>query len=706
MIKIIENYIKIDTPNSSLVFNLSNTIPTYVYYGKKINDKESFSKYEVDAIRTDVKINKNIISFYGDEDYKEPSIKLINGSNNFNLNFKLVKYEILDELALNTSLPFAKNKDKILAFYLEDIINSLSLVVYYSTYKDSDVISTITVLKNNSNNSIRINKLASLNLELNGIDGFDVYTFTGSWANERNKNVTHITSNMFVNESKTGSSSSYANPLVVLKNQKGYYGFNLIYSGNHKETLEIDIYKKNRFISGINDFMLDYTLNSNEEFITPEAIMAYGVSSNSLSHCLQKFVLNHIIRKEYASMARPILVNNWEGTYMDFTGKKILEMASVAKEVGAELFVLDDGWFGKRDTDWCALGDWYDYTSKTGGIDKLANDVKKLGLQFGIWMEPEMISEDSDLYRAHPEYAMKIENKEPFRHRHQLHLDLVNPEVKQYVIDCVTNILELTKANYLKWDYNRNFSDVYSTYCSIGEYYHKYMLSFYEIKAEIIKRFPHVLFEGCAAGGSRFDLGILSFFPQIWTSDNTDPYDRIKIQTSTSYGYPQSTMGAHVSKSPNEWTKRENSLNTRFFVALGGDLGYELDTTKLTDEEKVVVKEQIKFYKKNRKLLQYGIYSRINNPFTSNNGGFVITNKNKSEAVFVLTSTSPKNKEDIIVLEGLDDKKTYEAISFTNSILLTFNGNASFRAFDLLEKEEKDGKYAIYSNMFVVKEKK
>lgn len=377
-------------------------------------------------------------------------------------------------------------------------------------------------------------------------------------------------------------------------------------------------------IAGINDFMFDWTLGAGEEFCAPEAAMCYAESEDALSRQMHAFAAEHVVRGKWKKRERPVLVNSWEGAYFDFNADSVVEMAKVSKELGAELFVLDDGWFGRRNDDTSSLGDWSDNVEKLGcTLAELAERVRGCGLKFGIWIEPEMISEESELFRSRPAYAMRVPGRTPVRLRNQLALNMADEKVQNFVVRTVSDVISRCGASYVKWDYNRMLTDCFGKGVAAGEYFHRYMLGVYKVISKVVKRFPFVLFEGCAGGGARFDLGMMSYFPQIWTSDNTDARDRLKIQDGSSYGYPQSVMGAHVSASPNHQSGDSHPLETRFNVACGGLLGYELDVRKLSEKDKKTVAAQISFYKEHRKLLQFGNFYRLGDSFGGDYGGFI-----------------------------------------------------------------------------------
>lgn len=698
-----EPYIFLLTPHHMMLWNIEGEIPELLYYGKKKSLSTDWSAYKGTTNRTGVDLRNYMFSQFGGEDYREAYCEIANGNHNEISNFVFKGYRILKEVKFDSPLPFSRNKESIICFDFEDQINQMQLEIYYATFKDVDVISSFSRLINHHDASIFIHRLSSLELDLHA-ESFKIYTFDGEWARERSRHESLLTCGVFKNQSRTGSSSALHHPLTIVETNEGFYSVNLIYSSNHLTTIELDDYQRGRILTGMNDFMLSYEVKKDEEFLSPEAILTFAKNESELISTHHTFVQKHIVYKEYENAPRPILMNNWEGTYFDFTKDKILEMAKTAKDLGIELFVLDDGWFGHRDNDASSLGDWFDYSSKTGGLASLAKEIHQLGLKFGIWMEPEMISEDSDLFKEHPEYAMKIPHRTPHLHRNQMMLDLANEEVKEFVLDSIRNVLHLTKADYMKWDYNRNFSDVYSTSCPVGEYFHRYILNLYSIFQTIHEEFPHVLIEGCAAGGSRFDLGILFYMPQIWTSDNTDPYDRIRIQTGTSYGYSQASMGAHVSASPNGFTERKSSLETRFNVACGGNLGYELDPTKFTKEEKEKVKAQIAFYKENRILFQFAKTQYFTSYYQNGIGGFITYDEKQKHGFMVITSStlSPKGQ---LKIPLLSTKKEYLLKGRDIPYEQVLKGNRITNLSEIFSHiEDQNEEYALYSVMLEIKE--
>ena len=457
------------------------------------------------------------------------------------------------------------------------------------------------------------------------------------------------------------------NPFVILcrkdttEKLSEAYGFSLIYSGNHSTACECDAFGNTRVMQGINPLGFSYKLNPGEDFYTPQSVISYSFEGfGGISRQMHDVYRQNLSKSSWADKDRPILINNWEGTYFDFDEEKLLNIAKLGKEAGMELFVLDDGWFGKRNDDKTSLGDWFTNKEKLPlGIEALSEKVQKLGINFGLWFEPEMVSPDSDLYRAHPDWIIRTPKRTPALGRSQYMLDLTKPEVCDYIINSVGKIIEDAKINYIKWDYNRIMSDM-----PYDGYNHRYILGLYRILDAFLEKFPDLLIEGCSGGGGRFDPGILAYAPQSWTSDNSDAIARLKIQYSTSMCYPLSAISAHVTASPNDLLGRFTPLQTRADVACTGAFGYELDITKMPAEEIEEVKEQIKFYKSIRTLVRTGDFYRLQSPYDGNCCSWQIVSKDKSEfLLFGCRILSTANiKEENIFLDGLSEDAVYEEV--------------------------------------------
>ena len=514
-----------------------------------------------------------------------------------------------------------------LEIVMEDTATNIEVILMYGVLPKKDIITRSTVIINNGTTPITINKAHSLCLDLPEGNWQSIH-FHGRHAMERQMERCELIHGIEEFSSSRGTSSHQQNPTILLCEKEctetsGFcVGAALMYSGGFQTQIEKDQLKQVRVVMGINPETFSWKLNASERFNTPEVILSCSMEGTAkLSQQFHKIIRHNVCRGKYQLSQRPILINNWEATYFDFDEKKILDIAKEASKIGIDMFVLDDGWFGKRDSDNSGLGDWYVNENKIkGGLATLISKINDLGMKFGIWFEPEMVSEDSNLYREHPEWAIKIPGRNPMRSRYQLVLDMSNPEVIEYLYNSISDILKNNNIEYVKWDMNRSISDWYSTCLPSsrqGEQPHRYILGLYELLERLITDFPHILFEGCSGGGGRFDAGLLYDSPQIWCSDNTDAHERTFIQYGTSFFYPISTVGSHVSAVPNHQTGRITSLDTRGIVAMAGSFGYELDLSTLTEEEKETMKEQVKKYRQYQLLIHNGDYYRLTNPHNS-----------------------------------------------------------------------------------------
>ena len=628
----------LDTDDTSYMFKVTATGHLeHLYYGAKIKADSSDGLVEahefaegntniIDEEHTNFSLENMRLemSSYGKGDIREPMLELINPDGSSTSDFRYDSYEISQGKEECGDLPGSYGSEEdtdVLKIVLKDTENSLELHMFYYVYHACNVITRKCILVNKSNDNLIIDRLLSMLIDFDNGD-YTMHTFTGAWAREMHKSDLPVKAGKTVVSSYTGTSSSRANPFVMISEgfaNEDYgkvYGFNLIYSGNHYECCEASPYGKIRFAAGINPTGFKWTLEPGSEFGTPEEVMTFSDKGfNGMSHNMHDFVNTHIVKGEWKERLRPILLNSWEANYFNFTEGKLLNLARVAKKIGIELFVMDDGWFGQRNDDTSSLGDWYPNKRKLpGGVEGLCRKIKDLGLDFGIWVEPEMVNENSDLYRAHPDWVIRIPGKKHSTGRHQMILDLTRKEVQEFIIDMMTKLLSSCDISYVKWDMNRTFTDIFSEALPKdrqGEVIHRYYMGLYHVMNTVTKRFPKVLFEGCAAGGNRFDLGILSYFPQIWASDDTDPLARAEIQTSYSYGYPLSTISCHVSDSPNHQTLRRTHSTTRFNVASFGVLGYESNLCDMRKEQLEGYRKQIECYKEWRQTMQYGKFYRI-----------------------------------------------------------------------------------------------
>ena len=616
--------------------------------------------------------NANLeIGTTGKGDIREPFIVIEYADGTYTSDFCFEKAEIVKKTAIK-GLPSSYDENgetESLVITLKEKNHDVELVLTYSAFEQADCIVKQATVVNNGKDNIKLKKLMSNQIDFDD-NGYIITNFTGAWAREMNRTDTPLYSGKFVNESKCGFSSNRNNPFVMMAdaNTSDYagecYGFNLIYSGNHYSCAEVNAYGKTRFVSGINPFLFEYIIEPEQSFDAPESVMTYSEQGYMrLSHNMHKFVREHIVRGKYKREERPVLINSWETAYFKFNEAKLLKLAKASKNVGIELFVLDDGWFGKRDSDNCSLGDWKENLKKLPqGLKGLSEKINELGMKFGIWVEPEMINEDSELYRRHPEYAVKIPLRQHSEGRNQMMLDLTRQEVRDYIINEMRYVFSQGNIEYVKWDMNRVFSDIYSESLagrSQGEFMHRYILGLYYILDILTKEFPDILFESCASGGNRFDLGMMCYMPQVWASDNTDPICRTTIQNGISYGYPMSVVSAHVSSSPNHQTLRRTPLETRYNVAAAGILGYELNIAEMGKEETEAVKVQIDTYKRYRQTLQYGDYYRLD----ESDGAikWITVSKDKKTAIgmCINTMTNPNKAYLKFRTRGLKDELTY-----------------------------------------------
>lgn len=633
------NLFILDTAHTTYCFRILETgQPEHLYYGRKIRvdmdgmqaltEKHEFAPgntnvYDASHANYSLEDMRLEMSSYGKGDIREPFIELVHSDGSMTSDFRFAYAAITDEKPPFDTLPGSYSEDghvEHLTLSLKDAQYNLKLEMHYFVYPDADVITRSAVLINESEESVTLERLMSLQIDFDTPD-FYLVTFGGAWAREMRRNDIRLLSGKHVNASYTGTSSNRANPFVMLRRYGSTedtgecYGFNLIYSGNHYEAAEVSGYGKTRFVTGINPQSFSWELKAGDRFEAPEAVMTFSHEGlNGLSQNMHRFVREHIVRGEWKHKVRPVLLNSWEAAYFDFNEKKLLSLAKKGKEAGIELFVMDDGWFGERNDDSHSLGDWDVNRRKLpDGLAGLCSKIKALGMDFGIWVEPEMVNVNSNLYAKHPEWVIEIPEKPHSEGRNQRILDLSQREVQDFIIEKMTEVFSSAEISYVKWDMNRTFTDYYSKALPkerMKELAHRYVLGLYRCMKELTARFPHILFEGCAAGGNRFDLGILSYFPQIWASDDTDALCRAEIQNNYSYGYPMSVVSAHVSACPNHQTLRKTPLETRFAVAAFGICGYECNFCDMKKEELDAVKEQIALYKKWRSVMQRGRFYR------------------------------------------------------------------------------------------------
>lgn len=566
----------------------------------------------------------------GKGDTRESPMELIHADGNRTCDFvfrqdTIRKYREGEKGITEEALPRTfddTEKAEHLVLTLSEEGYGLDLELHFIVFPECDVISRYTVLRNRSEENVRIERLMSLCMDFPAVKRtWNLHTFHGAWAREMHHDVLALSDGQYTGQSRTGNSSSRVNPFFMAADPScgeetgDVVAFNLVYSGEHYESCEVSPYGKRRVVSGINPSGFSWLLGPGESFETPEAVMTFsGSGFRGISRQMHRFVRIHIMRGYWRDRVRPVLFNSWEAGYFRVNERKMLKFAGEAKKLGAELVVMDDGWFGKRKDDTSSLGDWTPDPKKfPGGLKKLVDAIRDMGLQFGIWVEPEMTSTDSDFFRAHPDWTLSVPGHSHSEGRNQRVLDLTRLDVQDTVIDAMTKLFGSCRISYVKWDMNRNISDAFSEALPSerqGEVKHRYILGLYRVLAVLTERFPKILFEGCASGGNRFDLGMLCFFPQIWASDDTDALERCSIQESLSYGYPPVCMGCHVSASPNHQTLRRTPWETRFHVASFGSAGFELDPADLSRQEREKIREAISRMKAWRDVFQQGTFYR------------------------------------------------------------------------------------------------
>ena len=640
-------------------------------FGSFVADTDNISGFQLELIPQEYPT-------FGATDLRSPSLEFQyeDGTSATDLRYK--SHRIYEGKERLSGLPavYVESEEEAtsLEITLVDSLKNLEVILTYNVFENFDAITRSLKIVNNSDEKINIERVLSANVDFT-TDEFDFIQLSGSWGRERHILRNPLRSGSQAIESRRGASSHAQNPFIALCSKDAneeygdVYGFSLVYSGNFLANVEVDMYRNARAQIGINPFDFKWLLESKEEFQAPEVVLVYSSKGlNGMSQIYHNLYRKRLCRGNYRDKVRPILINNWEATYFDFNEVKINEIAKEASKLGMEIFVLDDGWFGNRNDDKSSLGDWFVNENKLkGGLSKLAKDINNMGLEFGLWFEPEMISPISKLYEKHPNWCIHIPGRTRSQARSQLILDLSRKEVCDYIIESVSKILESSNISYVKWDMNRNMTEVGSlglTSERQRETAHRYILGLYRVMEEITSRFPNVLFESCSGGGGRFDPGILYYMPQTWTSDDTDAIERLKIQFGTSMVYPPISMGCHVSAVPNHQANRITPLETREVSAMAGNFGYELDITKLSEEEKEELKKQISLYKEIRETVQFGTLYRLKSPFNSNEVAWMMISEDKNEVVvsyvrqWALVNESFSN----LKLTALDKDSEYEII--------------------------------------------
>ncbi|HCW52738.1 MAG TPA: alpha-galactosidase [Clostridium sp.] len=696
---------KLDANSTSYVISIVDDegFLGHVYFGKKIIDENLNYLLRIDEPPfVPSKNNRDRVCFYdsfpmeystnGIGDFRQTAFSIRDEKGNTMSKLRYLSHEIYSGKKKLEGLPSTfGNVDECSTLEITCIDDFLDLkvILVYTVFENLDVITRHVRIVNDGNEKVFITKALSMCLDFDGIN-YDLISLHGSWARERHVNRRKATYGTQSVGSVRGESSHQDAPFIALMDSNAtddygnVYGFNFVYSGNFLAQVEGCQFNTTRVLMGINPTDFEWKLEAGMEFTTPEVVMVYSDEGiGKMTRTFDDLYRNHLLRGKYKNKKRPILINNWEATYFDFDTEKLLDIAREAAKSGIEMLVMDDGWFGHRNSDNSSLGDWVVNENKIkGGLKYLVDEVNKLGLEFGIWFEPEMISPDSELYKKHPDWCIHIYGRTPALCREQYVLDLTRKEIVDYVYDCLRKILSSANIKYVKWDMNRQLTDIGSSFMNSdqhGEIYHRYVLAVYELMNRLTTDFPDILLENCSGGGARFDPGMLYYSPQIWCSDDTDACERLKIQEGTAMVYPLSTIGAHVSDCPNHTVGRTTPFKTRGYVALSGTFGYELDITKISEEDKNMIPEQIKMYHKYNDLIRTGDYYRIEN-YSENNefDCWSVVAKDKSEVLVTCIQVlgRPNYHSRRIKLKGLDESAMYKN-EYTNEV---YSGGALMNA--------------------------
>lgn len=674
----------IDTKNTTYQMKVdSYGFLLHLYYGAKVNGAMDYlltyadrgfsgNPAEAGADRTySLDVLPQEYPTWGTGDYRNAALLIQNADHSESCKLQYAGHTIKKGKYNLSGLPAVyaeENEAETLEIYMEDCVSNLKVTLLYGVVEQLDIITRSVIIENHGSEDIIIEKAGSACLEL--LPGqYDLLSFCGRHTMERTVQRKRIGYGSSVFESRRGTSSHQYNPAFILadvnatEDRGNCYGIAFVYSGGFRFETEKDPYDQVRTVMSIQPEQFAYPLNPGERFVVPETIFSFSQNGfGALSHNYHNCINHHVIRRSFQKKMRPVLINSWEAAYFDFTGETMLELAKNAADVGIDLVVMDDGWFGKRDDDNSGLGDWEVNEEKLGcSLGTLIEKINELGVDFGIWIEPEMISEDSTLYRNHPDWVLQIPGRSPVRSRNQLVLDFSRKDVRDYIFASICKVLDQGNITYVKWDMNRSISDVYSHVNVRGTVLHDYVVGVYDFLEQMIQRYPELLIEGCSGGGGRFDIGMLYYTPQIWCSDNTDAIDRTKIQYGTSFFYPASAVGSHVSAVPNHQTGRITSLKTRAVVAMAGTFGYELNLQMLSAEEKEEIKEQVAVFKKQNELIQQGTYYRLTNPMEDAMAAWLFVSENKKHALFnvVVLDKQANAGVTFIKLKGLLEGSTY-----------------------------------------------
>ncbi|MBH1939932.1 alpha-galactosidase [Mobilitalea sibirica] len=671
---------KLDTPNTSYCMGVADHFGylIHIYYGKKLKGSDITFNLPMLSAKNKTWFMDSVWMEYptgGIGDFREHCLEIRTEEGYNSLEIGYISHVIYEGKPKLEGLPatYADEKScKTLEITMHDPIIKLDIILIYTVFNDIDIITRSVKIKNTSEKPVYLTKVLSACLDM-PYKEFEMLTLHGSWARERHiqtKKIGYGRQGVFSERGETGQQD---HPFLALttpgtsQTMGEVYAMHFVYSGNFETQCEVTQLNSVRMVMGINPYHFCWKLNENEVFTAPEVVMVYsGEGLGGMTRNLHNLYRKHLIRGKYKNKKRPILINNWEATYFDFDTDKLLSIAKQASELGIEMLVVDDGWFGNRFDDNRSLGDWFVNEEKIkGGLKYLVDEVNKLGMKFGMWFEPEMVSPDSDLYREHPDWAIQVPDRAPGLVRNQLVLDLTRREVLEHTYESIAKVLRSANVEYVKWDMNRPLTDLGSLGLPSdrqGELYHRYMLAVYELQERLMNEFPNLLLENCSSGGARFDPGMLYYSPQIWCSDDTDAIERLAILEGTALIYPLSTIGAHVSDCPNHVTGRTTPFDTRGIVALAGTFGYELDVTKISEDDRKAIPKQVEMYHKYNDLVREGDYYRIAS-FKSNHyyDCYEVVSKDKKEAIvtFVQVLTRASYPMPSILLQGLDPDTKY-----------------------------------------------
>ncbi|MEC0177635.1 alpha-galactosidase [Paenibacillus favisporus] len=692
----------------SYLIQILDGYPVHGYWGGRLKHRETMGDLLIHTpVRAGLDRLPQEYPQYGSGDFRNPAYQAELEDGTRITELKYDGYRILKGKPPLSGLPAVYTEDEseaeTLELVLKDAYSGLKVVLLYSIFTDRNVIIRSAHLINEGDKKLRLRRALSASVDFSGHSDLEMVYLSGAWAREGNMKRRPLKQGETRIDSKRGMSSHQFNPFAALvtpettERHGEAFGFSLVYSGGFEAGAEVDSFGSTRFSIGVNSFDFAWQLNPGESFQTPEAVMVYSAQGlGEMSRTYHRLYRTRLCRGKYRDEERPILVNNWEATYFDFNADKLVSIAEEGAKLGIELFVLDDGWFGKRDADNSSLGDWYgDRRKLPDGLADVAERINRLGLKFGLWFEPEMISPDSELYRKHPDWCLHVPGRRRSEARWQLVLDYTRQEVRDYIYDSLSAIFSTVPVAYVKWDMNRALTEIGSAALPPerqAETAHRYVLGLYELLERITTDFPHILFESCSSGGGRFDPGMLYYMPQTWTSDNTDAVERLKIQYGTSLVYPVSAIGAHVSAVPNHQVGRITPLDFRGNVAMSGNFGYELDLTKFTDDEKETVKRQVAAYKQIRGLVQQGDLYRLKSPFDGNESAWMFVSEDQKDALVYAFQVMavPNAPQRTLRLDGLDPELEYEVEPGTGGEISILGGDRLMQLGLPLAYEHKD----------------